>query len=216
MDYFNRPKMAYFTVKRDIAPVSLGLERKEIKHPASEFTRAFIDIERRMLGWATNVTLEPMTCTLTTKAFELSTGLELFSHEETRVIAANVTTELFDIELPKPRTSQHEAVIFSSCLKTKSIAGDGEEVVVARCTNWPQPYRYLAMPKPRLAICVDGDTITARADVPVKGLAFYVEDVDGVEFEDNLLDLVPGDEQTVVARGLAGRAVTWRYYGMDL
>jgi beta-mannosidase len=27
--------------------------------------------------------------------------------------------------------------------------------------------------------------------------------------------LVPGDEQVVVANGLNGRAVTWKYYGMD-
>lgn len=215
VDYFNRPKMAYFTVKRDIAPISLGLERKEIRHPQFEFTRAFVETESRILGWAMNVTLQPATYSLITKAFELLTGLEVFSWTETRELAANMSTELFDIKLPKPCTSKDEPVIMSTCLKTLP-SGDSKSSVVARCTNWPQPYRYLTMPKPKLSIRIDGDKISAKANVPVKGLAFYVEDVDGVEFEDNLIDLVPGDEQIVIAHGLDGRAVTWRYYGMDL
>jgi beta-mannosidase len=213
IDYYNRPKMAYFTVKRDMAPISLGIERKEIKTPRSEFTRAFTDTEIRVLAWATNVTLETVSHSLTINAFELSTGKELFSRTEVRELGANITTELFDIELPKSPTPD-EAVIISTCLKT--MPSDGSDgTIIARCTNWPQPYRYLMMPKPKLTITVDGDTIAARANLPVKGLAFYVEDVDEVKFEDNLIDLVPGDEQVVIARGLNGRAVTWRYYGMD-
>jgi beta-mannosidase len=103
-----------------------------------------------------------------------------------------------------------EAVIISSCLT------NDEGVVIARCTNWPQPYKYLDMPKADITIRVDGDKIYVRTnDVPVKGLALYVEDVDSVDFEDNLLDLVPGDEQVVVANGLNDGSVTYRYYGKD-
>lgn len=205
--------MAYFTVKRDIAPISLGMERKEIKHPRSEFTRAFIDTETRILGWATNITLKPVTHSLTIKAFELSTGTELFSRTERRELGVNMTTELFDIEMPKSDRTD-EPVILSTCLKT--IPADGPEgSIIARSTNWPQPYRYLTMPKPKLVISVDGDRISAKANVPVKGLAFYVKDVDAVRFEDNMLDLVPGDEQVIIAHGLNGRAVSWRYYGME-
>ncbi|TVY35987.1 Beta-mannosidase B [Lachnellula subtilissima] len=214
VDYYNRPKMAYFTVKRDIAPISLGIERKEIKKPQFEFTRAFIDKETRFLGWATNVTMKPVTYSLTVKVFELSTGRDLMTRVETRELAANISTELFDLELPKSRKSTEEPLIISTCLRTLSDNGN-EGTVVARCTNWPQPYRYLNMPKPKLDICVHGDIVTAKANVPVKGFTLYVEDVDGVEFEDNCLDLVPGDTQAVVSHGLNGRAVTWRYYGME-
>jgi beta-mannosidase len=201
VDYFNRPKMAYFTVKRDIAPISLGMERKEIKTPRSEFTRAFIDTETRILGWATNVTLKPVSYLLTIKAFELSTGKELFSQTKVQELGPNITTELFDIELPRPCIVD-EPVIMSTCLQTE------QGTTIARCTNWPQPYRYINMPKPKLVIGIDGDRISARANVPVKGLAFYSKDVDAVTFNDNMLDLVPGDVQEIVARGLNGRAVT--------
>ncbi len=212
VDYFNRPKMAYFTVKRDMAPLSLGIERKEIKHPKFESTRAFIDTETRILGWVTNVTLKPITCSLIIQAFELSTGKELFTQTETRDLVANITTELFAIQLPKSTTTD-ESIIISTSLKT--LSDDGSRgVVIARCTNWPQPYRYLAIPKANLNVRVEGNNVFVKADVPVKGFALYVEDVDGVAFEDNLIDLLPGDEQVIVAHGLDGRDVTWRYYGM--
>ncbi len=202
--------MAYFTVKRDIAPVSLGLERKTINHPRFKYTRAFIDNETRILGWATNVTLKSVTYTLIIKAFDLSTGKAIFDKTEAKELGSNMTTELFDIELPATIGEPDEAVIISSCLKSD----DG--VVIARCTNWPQPYKYLDMPKADITIRINADKIYVRTnDVPVKGLAFYVEDVDSVDFEDNLLDLVPGDEQVVVANGLNSRSVTYRYYGID-
>lgn len=205
--------MAYFTVKRDIAPLSLGIERKDIKTPRFEFTRAFIDTKTRFLGWATNVTLEPVICCLVTKVFELATGIEVFTKTEIKELPANISTELFDLELPEPQSSTDEPLIVSTCLRSLPVNGK-VGAVLARCTNWPQPYRYLNMPKPTLDMSVDGDKITVKSDVPVKGLTFYVEDVDAVEFEDNMLDLVPGDEQTIVANGLNGRALTWKYYGL--
>lgn len=137
----------------------------------------------------------------------------MFSRTENQELAANITAELFDIELPKP-SAAGEPVIISTCLKTLPVDG-GEEIVIARCTNWLQPYRYLNLPRPKLNVCVDGDEISVKVDVPVKGFVLYVEDVDGGSFGDNLLDLVPGDEQIVVAPGLNGRAATWKYYGME-
>jgi beta-mannosidase len=63
------------------------------------------------------------------------------------------------------------------------------------------------MPRLNLSVNIDGDKIYAKSDVPVKGLIFYVEDVDAVEFDDNFLDLVPGDQQIMIANSLNGRAV---------
>jgi beta-mannosidase len=63
------------------------------------------------------------------------------------------------------------------------------------------------MPRLNLSVNIDGDKIYAKSGVPVKGLIFYVEDVDAVEFDDNFLDLVPGDQQIMIANSLNGRAV---------
>lgn len=87
--------------------------------------------------------------------------------------------------------------------------------VLARCTNYPQPHRYLNMPKPKLSINFSGDVIHVKSeDVVVKGLAFYADDVDGVEFQDNCIDLVPDDEQEIVAKGLNGKTPQFKHYGM--
>ncbi|KAI7968896.1 hypothetical protein EIK77_007591 [Talaromyces pinophilus] len=71
------------------------------------------------------------------------------------------------------------------------------------------------MPKPRLDIEVKQEAIVIRTlDVPVKGWSIYSEDVDAVEFEDNCLDLFPGDEQVIVAHGIHKQQLSYRYYGM--
>lgn len=54
---------------------------------------------------------------------------------------------------------------------------------------------------------------------PVKGLVLSVEELDGdegeVKWSDNALDVVPHDEQVVVARGLSGRRVRAAWLGKE-
>ena len=130
-------------------------------------------------------------------------------------LAANATTEVFDIKLPKSRTAEKEAVIMATSLRFLDAQGS-QSPILARCTNWPQPYRYLDMPTPDLSILVRQDKVFVKPNnVPVKGLAFYADDVDKVQLEDNLVDLVPGDEQIIVAQGLGGGSVRFMYCGMQ-
>lgn len=71
--------------------------------------------------------------------------------------------------------------------------------------------RYVQLQKPKqLKINVDGDVISVSAEVPMKGLALETEK-DGVVFEDNLVDIVPGETVKIVARGLNGGKVEARY-----
>jgi beta-mannosidase len=159
------------------------------------------------------MTLKQQRGVFVVQAFELYTGLEIYSSTEVIELEPNATTEVFDIELPGPTTRKEEPVIMATSLRLD--ADDSRLGVIARCTNWPQPYRYLDMPTPDLTIRIKQDKILVKTNnVPVKGLAFYVEDIDSVDFEDNLIDLVPGDEQVVVAQGLKGKPVKFRYYGM--
>jgi beta-mannosidase len=72
-------------------------------------------------------------------------------------------------------------------------------------------------------------TITISARRPVKGLVLGAEpleeddvategEVDGmreVKWSDNALDIVPGDTQIIVARGLGKRGVTAAYLGRE-
>lgn len=206
--------MAYYTVKRDMAPITLGMARKTIKRQTFKHTRAFIDEQLNICGWATNTTLEKSTLLLSLQGFELSTGKEVLSKEEQCELSPNSSTELFNItalELMAEKSDQ--AVVFSARLLDPS----NRKEVVARCTNWPQPYRYLNMPKPTLAIRVEKDRIVvATKDVPVKGLWLYMKDMNSIKFTDNCVDLVPDDEQTIIAKGVQSHDLFVRYYGVGI
>jgi beta-mannosidase len=54
--------------------------------------------------------------------------------------------------------------------------------------------------------------VTLTCAKPIKGLVLDVEGEE-VEWSDQAVDLFPGDEQRVVAKGLAGRKVKARYIG---
>lgn len=204
--------MAYFTVKRDMAPITLGIERNEVKTPRFKRTRAFIDKESKIQGWAMNLTLSNVKLLLSLQIFELSTGNKVLSKEELCELPPNSSSDLFDTTLLGLETTRKgEPLIVSVRLLDPS-----DKTVVARCTNWPQPYRYLDMPKALLQIRAENGRISVKTeDVPVKGLLLYVDDVDSVKFDDNCLDVVPGDEQIITAKGLENQKLQVRYYGME-
>lgn len=87
--------------------------------------------------------------------------------------------------------------------------------LLARETNWPQPLKYCVFPERGVQMQwdVEGKEVGVSAERPVKGLVF--EEVEGVVWGDNCLDLMPGDTQIVKVAGLKGKRVTWRWYGMN-
>ena len=67
--------------------------------------------------------------------------------------------------------------------------------VLARATSWPEPFKYLALPEPAIEVEHVGDqTLRVRAARPAKGVLLAAGD--GVAWSDNLIDLLPDDEQT--------------------
>lgn len=84
--------------------------------------------------------------------------------------------------------------------------------------NWPEPWKYIQFPDPGLTITQgsDGETLTLSCKRPIKGIILDVEDRSTDEKEgeckwsDQAIDMMPGDDQVVVARGLKGRKVKAR------
>ena len=83
--------------------------------------------------------------------------------------------------------------------------------VIARDSDWPQPFKHFTFPDRNLHVQHDAEKISIKADKPVKALWFQNADV---TWSDNCLDVIPGDEQTITATGLSG-TVEWLYYGMN-
>ncbi|KAI9899249.1 hypothetical protein N3K66_005710 [Trichothecium roseum] len=213
-DYYLRPKHAYYTVKREMAPISIGMTRREHKHPKNKYTRVDIDTSIKIEGWGSNLQLEDLTVDCILKAWDVETGKE--THSETvaagKVLPANRSTEIYSMDVP---VSQPDQGLEARTVVASYLVQDGKQI--ARYVNWPEPLKYLHLQKPKqlkAELSEDAKSVSISAEVPVKGVALESED-DAVRFDDNLIDIVPGEVVTVGVKGAtASTVVTTRYLGM--
>lgn len=84
--------------------------------------------------------------------------------------------------------------------------------VLARYSNWPEPWKYLTFPRYNLTIAQSDGHVTLTTDQPIKGLVLDVEGGGGesCDWSDQGIDLFPGDPQTIIVTGLNGRKVVAR------
>lgn len=213
-DYYLRPKHAYYTVKREMAPISIGMTRHEHKHPKNRYTRVDIETKVQIEIWGSNLMLEDLKVDCVVKAWDVETGRETYSETVASGITLprNASTEIIAIDVP---VETEKAGLEGRTIVASYLYQDGKQI--ARYVNWPEPLKYLHLQKPKQLVAevsADGKTVSVSAEVPVKGVALECDD-DNVHFEDNLIDIVPGEVVAVAVRG-AGKTtdVTTRYLGM--
>ncbi|KAF8609837.1 glycoside hydrolase family 2 protein [Ceratobasidium sp. AG-I] len=221
VDYFLRPKPAYFTIARELRPYTVGMTRKTIKKPLSPTSALYASIETHIELWGTNSTLESAQVTLEIRSFDIENGGKLIDTQKLNVtLAPNSSTELWKGVLPgegkRTRDSDPHNVVV---VQARLLSTDGK--VLARYSNWPEPFKFIHFPTPEqvgLKISTskgegsDDTLVTLSSSIPIKGI---ILDVDGeeVKWSDQAIDLAPGDDQVVVAKGLKGRQVKGRYLG---
>lgn len=91
-------------------------------------------------------------------------------------------------------------------------------IVIARATNWPEPYKHLENRDPGLQVEVEGELVIVEAKRPIKCLVLdYIEEEGGqeVKWSDNGIDLFPGDTQTLHVTGLREARVTAAHLGQE-
>lgn len=158
--------------------------------------------------------LEDLTADCVIKTWDVETGKETFSKtvSSQQTFAANRSTEIIALDVP---VSQKNAGQEARTVVAAYLSREGTQV--ARYVNWPEPLKYLHLQKPKhliVEVSHDGKTVDISAEVPVKGVALECED-DDVIFEDNLIDVVPGETVTVTISGATRETViTTRYLGM--
>lgn len=212
-DYYLRPKHAYYTVKREMAPLSIGITRREHKHPKDKYTRVNIDVQTRIEIWGSNLQLEDVTADLVIKGFDVETGDVTHSEtiEKDFHLPKNASTEIAAFDVPVKEEGQENRIIVAAYLVNK----EGKQL--ARYVNWPEPLKYLHLQKPKkleAKLAKDNSVVQISAEVPIKGLALECED-DGVHFEDNLVDIVPGETVEIAVRGAKDDTkIETRYLGM--
>ncbi|KAH8682052.1 glycoside hydrolase superfamily [Xylariales sp. PMI_506] len=214
-DYYLRPKHAYYTVKREMAPLSVGVTRREHQHPRDKYTRVRIDTSVKLEIWGSNLTLDDLAVDCVVVAWDIETGAEIFRETVGRdlQLPRNQSTEVAALDVPgAPDAAVQGRTVVAAYLVDPR---DGKQL--ARYVNWPEPLKYLHLQKPqqlRAVLSEDAGSVAVSAEVPIKGLALECED-DEVKFEDNLVDIVPGETVTIAVRGAKKSSViTTRYLGM--
>ena len=76
--------------------------------------------------------------------------------------------------------------------------------------DWPLPLKHITFPERELEVVVQGEEIVVTAKRPVKGLIF----LNGVDWSDNCLDIIPSDERRFSVKGLT-EDVEYIYYRKD-
>lgn len=217
-DYYLRPKHAYFTVKREMAPLSVGMTRREHTHPKNKYTRVDVEVRTQVEIWGSNLTLEDLTVDCLVKAWDVETGKQTYSetvNQEPLVLPKNQSTEIAAFDVPEPK--KDEGVTAARTVVAAYLLSREDGRQLARYVNWPEPLKYLHLAQPaqlRADLSDDLATVSVSAEVPVKGVAVESED-DAVRFEDNLVDVVPGEVVKIKVRGAtAATVVGTRYLGM--
>ena len=213
-DYYLRPKHAYYTVKREMAPLSVGITRREHRHAEDKYSRVNIDVKTQVEIWGSNLTLEDLEVDCVVKAWDVETGQQTYSQTVVGAMCLplNQSTEIIAMDVPvrKEKTGEEARTVVAAYLYK-----GGEQL--ARYVNWPEPLKYLHLQKPKRLVAElseDGKAIYISAEVPVKGVALECED-DDVVFEDNLIDIVPGELVSIRVKGASKKSeITTRYLGM--
>ncbi|THH15213.1 hypothetical protein EW146_g5231 [Bondarzewia mesenterica] len=199
VDYFRRPKPAYYAIARELRPYTVGMTRKDNKVYDNDLSAASFTI--------TSVKLD-------VTSFDLDDPRWQDHFDRNVTLAANASTQLWDGLVPgqPPRTKDSEipkTIIVSARLL------DHDGTVLGRVSNWLEPFKYIHFPAVKdlgFKIHVHGESVKLSTKRPIKGIVLDVEGED-VKWSDQAIDLVPGDDQTVEAQGLNGRKVKARFLG---
>ncbi|KLJ12427.1 beta-mannosidase [Blastomyces silverae] len=220
VDYHLRPKHAFYAVKRELASITIGLKRTSHTEYADKYTNVYYKTTHKVEMWATNLTVKPRNVSVILKAWDVITGREIYSRtlHDRFVLEENRSTEIAELEIPtndeKEETKDGEEA--NRTVVAAYLFENGEQV--ARYVNWPEPLRYVHLQAPKelqVALSADGKQVELSAEVPVKGVAVYA-DGDEVVFDDNCVDLVPGETVYIGVKGLdkgQGDRISVKYLG---
>jgi beta-mannosidase len=137
VDYFLRPKPAYFAIARELRPYTVGMTRKDVKRYADERTLAHFTITSQLEIWGTNGTLEKKRATLQVTSFDLARA-EWSERWETGVsLAPNASTELWKGPVPgQPTRTRESDVPKTIVVSARLLDVDQDRTVLARYSNW--------------------------------------------------------------------------------
>ncbi|HMP42086.1 MAG TPA: glycoside hydrolase family 2 protein [Roseiflexaceae bacterium] len=186
IDYEHRPKAACPVIRRALAPYAVGMARNGES----------ADV------WVVNGTAVSVDASIELRSWTIEG--EMVSRD---VLAATLPANQV-LELGQFGFDPGANLVLAARLL---ITGE----VAARAALWPEPLKYHRLPDPVIVLDLleDGETLRLRTARPAKGVLLSAGD--GVRWSDNMIDLMPDDEQTIRAVGLADQAVDLRWLGRE-
>lgn len=204
------PKPAFYITKRALEKTVVGMERVVTAKPPYIVT-GYLPEKAKLDVWAVNGELDERRLSLKLKAFNIQSGkkVELVNvqTEKEYVLKCNQTTELLaGLDIP----NYNDTVVVAYLDDPSS----GERL--ARWVSWPEPLKYLHMSSALnvTAKVVDGGSaVILSANAPAKGVVLQTSNTGtgNVVFDDNFVDLVPGEEIRIGVTGLQDESVEARF-----
>jgi beta-mannosidase len=203
-------KPSFYITKRALSKAVVGMERT-VTESIPYMVTSYPEPKERVQIWAVSGHLQSLTTTLKLSAFDIESGDEVVLPEEERersvLLKDNGMTEIGEIDIP--RAEQTVVVAYLEDQET------GERL--ARWVDWPEPLKFVRFKKGlHVKVEVGEREREGRtcADAPVKGVVLAVAIGEGGEdavWDDNFVDLVPGEVVSVGVQGLEGRKVECRW-----
>jgi beta-mannosidase len=187
---------------RVLAPVAVGIRRS---HHDWSVTHAREPKTQTWQLWVVSSKLEEQIVDVEIKFVSVRSGKEIKEKlvQKNIKVKANGTTDVLEGVVNNVDEEPH---VLAARIWIK-----GE--LVARDTDWPQPLKYLPFQSRNVQVEVVGNELHVSAEKPIKCLVF--EEREGCHLSDSAIDVVPGDKQTILTRGLkAGdKPLDWTYLG---
>jgi beta-mannosidase len=218
VDYFLRPKPAYYAMTRILAPIAVGVQRE---HHDWSVSHARPAKKSKFELWAVSSIQVEVNALVELKFISIDSGLEVRNrivHENIRLAPNGTTNIILDGVINHTEFSEPHVL-------AARLWVDGR--LVARDVDWPQPLKYLDLSDRGIKVHeTEQDSssssgkgqrsITISTLKPVKCLVF--EERDGVTISDSALDIVPGDDQIIKVEGLkpGDKSLKWKYLGQHL
>ena len=219
VDHHLRPKLGYYAVKRELAPITVSVKRIIM---TDEYDQQELALEI----WASNFTLQNRDLKVDLRLWDIATGKVLCGPRwELRpiMLLSNRSTEIGSVPLTASgMTALDPARVVAAVdlldfeLKKRRLQR------IARTTNWPEPLKYVRFQQPkRLKINVVKGAVEVSADVPVKAIWLDVPDEEGRErvvWDDNGFDVIPYETLNIKVKGLdigEEKRIQVRYMGSE-
>ncbi|CDK29252.1 unnamed protein product [Kuraishia capsulata CBS 1993] len=209
VDFYKRPKLAFYAVRRESSTFGLGLYRNEIKKIAEEALPVSADgpphdytnAEYKVDIWGVNSGLTDQLATLLVDVYEVTSGKLIKSLEPKLVtLLANQTSEFVTgLDIP----NDVDAVVYAQ------VVVDGKPIATG--ADWPQPLKYLKFPNRDVKFTVSDGHVRLSSDKPVKGVEIIVKNRD-VFLHDNGFDIFPGNDVVVKGEVKTSDDISIRYY----